>query len=75
MSEKLDWLQDEPIQCGYFPTEERCENDTKMIAFGANDAGTWYWFPICTECALMNEAHSWQVAQPYGLHDADIDVT
>lgn len=74
MSSPLDWLEDEPMQCGYFPGTERCENHTKMIAFGANSEGTWFWFPICQDCSLMNEAHDWQVAQPFGLHDADREV-
>lgn len=74
MNEPLDWLQDDPLQCGYFPDANRCENQTKMIAFGANDAGTFFWFPICTDCALTSDSHEWQVAQPFGMHEADAEA-
>lgn len=70
----IEWLEDEPQECAYVPGAERCRNPTKMIAFGANEAGTWFWFPICQDCSLMGEAHAWQVAQPFGMHEADRDV-
>lgn len=73
-NDKLEWLDDEPLQCAFFPTAERCGNQTKMIAFGANDAGTFCWFPICSECAMEQESHDWQVAQPFGMHEADLEM-
>jgi hypothetical protein len=74
MAEPLSWLDDAPLQCGYFPQGERCENETKMVAFGANNEGRFFWFPICQDCSLIGETHSWQVANPFGMHESDRDV-